>query len=65
MNIKTLIGLSAACCLSITGSLAIGQDAVPDHTLSDFTLGDHVSGDKVNLSKLEGKVVTIEYWGTR
>ncbi len=65
MKIKTLLGLSAAFCVSISGSLAVGQDAVPDHSLSDFTLGDHISGDKVDLSKLEGKVVTIEYWGTR
>jgi hypothetical protein len=36
-----------------------------EHTLSDFQLGEHVSGDKRKLSKLDGKVVVIEYWGTR
>jgi len=41
------------------------KDAVPDHKLSEFKLGDHVSGEKVDLSKMEGKVVAIEYWGTR
>ena len=35
------------------------------YTLSDFELGEHVSGEKLKLSKLDGKVVVIEYWGTR
>ena len=39
------------------------QDA--KHSLSDFKLGDHVSGEKRKLSKLDGKVVVIEWWGTR
>ena len=43
--------------------ISIAQEA--KHTLSDFELGEHVSGDKRKLSKLDGKVVVIEYWGTR
>ena len=35
------------------------------YTLSDFELGEHVSGEKRKLSNLDGKVVVIEYWGTR
>ena len=43
--------------------VSIGQDA--KYTLSDFKLGDHISGEKRKLSKLDGKVVVIEWWGTR
>ncbi|MDG2125404.1 MAG: hypothetical protein P8J87_17000 [Verrucomicrobiales bacterium] len=42
---------------------AVAQDA--EHTLSEFKLGEHISGDKVDLSAQEGRVVVIEYWGTR
>lgn len=42
---------------------AAAQDA--EHTLSEFKLGEHISGDKVDLSAQEGRVVVIEYWGTR
>jgi hypothetical protein len=64
MKRKLLIGMSAAFCLAFSAISALGQ-GVPDHNLSDFKLGDHVSGDNVDLSTLEGKVVAIEYWGTR
>ncbi|HIG83301.1 MAG TPA: hypothetical protein EYG40_13420 [Verrucomicrobia bacterium] len=40
-------------------------DANAEHNLSDFKLGDHVSGEERKLSKLKGKVVVLEYWGTR
>ena len=43
--------------------VSTGQEA--KHTLSDFKLGDHISGEKRKLSKLDGKVVVIEWWGTR
>ena len=36
-----------------------------EHTLSEFNLGENLSGPKVKLDKLTGKVVVIEYWGTR
>tara|TARA_B100001250_G_scaffold256017_1_gene220397 strand:- start:650 stop:838 length:189 start_codon:yes stop_codon:yes gene_type:complete len=48
---------------SIFFQISNAQEA--KHTLSDFELGEHVSGDKRKLSKLDGKVVVIEYWGTR
>ncbi|MDE0570188.1 MAG: hypothetical protein OSB44_05860 [Verrucomicrobiales bacterium] len=40
-------------------------DVNAEHSLSDFKLGDHVSGEERKLSKLKGKVVVLEYWGTR
>ena len=61
-----LTGMSAACCLALSAISALGQGAaLPDHNLSEFKLGAHVSGDEVDLSKLEGKVVVFEYWGTQ
>jgi len=38
---------------------------LPDHKLSDFKLGSLVTGDSSDLENLDGKVVVIEYWGTR
>jgi len=49
--------------IMFTASSAFAQDA--EHTLSEFKLGEHISGAKVDLSAQEGKVVAIEYWGTR
>jgi hypothetical protein len=67
MKKTILAGLGAATCLLLTTLSAAAKDdaAVPDHKLSEFTLGDHVSGPEVDLSKQKGKVVVIEYWGTR
>lgn len=68
MKSKILVGLGAAVCISLATFSAAAKDDkadVPDLKLSQFTLGDHVSGEKVDLSKMEGKVVAIEYWGTR
>jgi hypothetical protein len=66
MKSKPLFGLGVAACIALSGLSALAQDAaVPDHKLSEFTLGKHVSGEEVDLSKLEGQVVAIEYWGTR
>ena len=48
--------------------LCISQESNAQETkyrLSDFELGEHVSGEKRKLSNLDGKVVVIEYWGTR
>ncbi len=62
-----ILGLGIAGCFLATAYAAAARDdekAVPDHTLSEFKLGDHVSGE-VDLSDQEGKVVVIEYWGTR
>jgi len=49
--------------VGFTASPATAADA--EHSLSDFKLGDHVSGEERKLSKLKGKVVVLEYWGTR
>jgi hypothetical protein len=68
MNRKLFIGLGKASCVALAAVLASARDdapAVPDHSLSDFSLGEHVSGEETDLSKLDGKVVAIEYWGTR
>jgi len=53
--------------VGLTASSSQAADAEPaeEHSLSDFKLGDHVSGEKRKLSKLQGKVVVLEYWGTR
>jgi len=49
-----------------TGLIALSSNAQEaEHTLSEFKLGEHVSGEKVKLADLGGKVVVIEYWGTR
>lgn len=41
------------------------QEELPDHDLSEWSVGETVSGAGVDLKKAEGKVVAIEYWGTR
>ncbi len=52
--------------LAALGAFALCNTAQgAEHTLSEFNLGDHLSGPEVKLDKLEGKVVVIEYWGTR
>jgi hypothetical protein len=68
MKRKLLIGLGTASCVLLAVALASARDdgpPLPDHSLSDFSLGDHISGEETDLSKLDGKVVAIEYWGTR
>ncbi len=63
MKRNLLLGLGMAAGLVAT---AMAKDeAVPEHDLSDFKLGAHVTGDEVDLSKQDGQVVVIEYWGTR
>ena len=68
MKTKILLSLGAAGCL-FAGALSVtarDKDSdVPEHKLSEFKLGDHISGEEVKLSKMKGKVVAIEYWGTR
>ena len=52
--------------VTAVGALAFVSQAedLPDHNLSEFRVGNTISGEKVDLSKLKGKVVAIEYWGT-
>ena len=40
-------------------------DALPDQSLSDYKIGETILGDEVKEEDLAGKVVVIEYWGTR
>lgn len=42
---------------------AFSLQAAP--TFSDFEVGDVQVGDKALAKDLEGKVVVVEYWGTR
>ena len=60
-TLQTLVGV--ACGIGLFALPSAVQGA--EHTLSDFKLGDHVSGEDVKLSGLDGKVVVIDYWGTR
>jgi hypothetical protein len=68
MKRNNLISLGAVACLALSVAFATAradEPTVPDHSLSDFKLGEHISGEETDLSKLDGKVVAIEYWGTR
>jgi hypothetical protein len=65
MNKNHRAGLGAIICCAALSIAGMAQDTVPDHSLSEFTLGELVSGNEVDFSTLQGKVVTIEYWGTR
>ena len=60
-TLNTLAG--AICGMGLLASSAFAQDA--EHKLSEFQLGETIAGEEVKLDELEGKVVVIEYWGTR
>jgi len=60
MKTRILIGVATALC-----AITSHAQNLPDFKLSEFKLKKHISGDDVKLSELEGKVVAIEYWGTR
>ena len=49
----------------ISGCVRAADDELPDNTLSEFKFGETLFGDEVKADDLEGKVVAIEYWGTR
>ena len=59
--------LHALLAVGLLGLPLLGQlhAEVPDYKLSDFELGTQVAGDEIDLSKLEGRVIAIEYWGPR
>lgn len=63
MKSKILLGLGM--CAGFLATSVAQDGAVPDHSLSEFKLGEHVTGNEVDLTKQDGKVVVIEYWGTR
>ena len=54
------LALSALTTLRVSA----GED-LPDHNLSEWRVGDVLVGEKVDLKQAEGKVVAIEFWGTR
>ena len=60
-SLKTLAGV--VCGAGLLASATMAQDS--EHKLSDFKLGEHISGPEIDLEKLEGKVVVVDYWGTR
>ena len=62
MNISRTFVIAIA--VGALASAGRAQD-LPDHKLSEWRLGNTISGEKPDLSKMEGKVVAIEYWGTR
>ncbi|NCG27336.1 MAG: hypothetical protein GWP42_07325 [Verrucomicrobiales bacterium] len=62
---KQYINLFAGFIMSVGLTASPAKAADSEHSLSDFKLGDHVSGEERKLSKLKGKVVVLEYWGTR
>ena len=39
--------------------------AAKEMTLDDLTVGQTVLGPKISAAELKGKVVYVEYWGTR
>lgn len=49
----------------IAAGLALPIVHAADQTLDDFKIGKTVRGDEVKEKELEGRVVVIEYWGTR
>ena len=39
--------------------------ALPDQTLADYSLGRTLEGVEIKKGIMRGRVVVIEYWGTR
>ncbi|MFL2478322.1 MAG: hypothetical protein ACJ0K4_02090 [Verrucomicrobiales bacterium] len=62
---KQYINLFVGFVISFGLTATSTQAADAGHSLSDFKLGEHVSGEQRKLSKLKGKVVVLDYWGTR
>ena len=64
-----MIRRKTALAAGITAALAISSgwaaDGLPDQTLDDYKIGETLLGDELNEKDLAGKVVVIEYWGTR
>ena len=61
---KTFAGVICGMGLMTLSAMAQKEKAA-EYKLSDFKLGTQVSGETVKLDELEGKVVVIDYWGTR
>lgn len=54
-----------ALAFSLSGLAKAADDELPDHKLSEWSLGTTIQGEAYTQEDLEGKVVVIEYWGTR
>lgn len=65
LSVSGLLAASLALLSSPSSLFGRDETPVPDHKLSEFSLGTHLSGEQVDLSKLEGRVVAIEKWGTK
>ena len=48
-----------------TAAILIAAAGAHAQTLGDFKAGKSITGDPVDLETLKGRVVAIEYWGTR
>lgn len=61
---RSFLPFLAVIALSTTG-LGAKDDkkATNSAKLADFRISEIISGDKVELSKLQGKVVVLEFWG--
>ncbi|MGK0185153.1 MAG: hypothetical protein ACI9R3_000928 [Verrucomicrobiales bacterium] len=64
-NIRLATVALAISIASITTLRVSADEDLPDHNLSEWRVGDVLIGEKVDLKKADGKVVAIEYWGTR
>ena len=56
MRTATLLSLTLMSALPLAGK---------EMSLDDLTVGQTVLGPKLSKSDLKGKVVFVEYWGTR
>jgi hypothetical protein len=61
--------LKLGCAATVLAAMSIpslrAAEGLPDQSLSDYKIGETVLGDEVKEEDLAGKVVVIEYWGTR
>jgi|GEM_PF-1346520 len=62
---KLVTGGVVAAALAFPVLTAADDDKVPVAKLSDWKIGETLRGDVVKEEDLVGKVVVVEYWGTR
>lgn len=55
------LGSLAICTVFAVGSLSAQKET----TTADLKVGKVISGETITKSDLTGKVVVIEYWGTK
>jgi len=65
MNPRSVIFTALTGVALTTIRLEAQQGNLPDQSLSDYRIGSAVRGKELKPEELEGKVVVIEYWGTR